>query len=154
MIRRHPRSTRTNTLFPSTPIFRSKPRGWGVPDHCRIAAQPPWRRHRPRLPMSKIVVIHENSAWVEPLRAAFQDLDLPYEEWFLSDGLLDLSRTPPQGVFYNRMSASSHTRDHRYAPANTASVLAWVESHDRLVVNNSRALQLEISKVEIGRAHV
>src|SRR3546814_30431 len=97
--------------------------------------------------MSKIFVIHENSAWVEPLRTAFQDLDLPYEEWFLSDGLLDLSRTPPQGVFYNRMSASSHTRDHRYAPEYTASVLAWLESHDRLVVNNSRALQLEISKV-------
>src|SRR3546814_14542023 len=45
------------------------------------------------------------------------------------------------------MSASSHTRDHRYAPEYTASVLAWLESHDRLVVNNSRALQLEISKV-------
>src|SRR3546814_18772735 len=38
-------------------------------------------------------------------------------------------------------------RDHRYAPEYTASVLAWLESHDRLVVNNSRALQLEISKV-------
>src|SRR3546814_16918035 len=97
--------------------------------------------------MSKIFVIHENSAWVEPLRTAFQDLDLPYEEWFLSDGLLDLSRTPPQGVFYNRMSASSHTRDHPSAPAYPASVLAWLASHDRLVVNNGRALQLAISKV-------
>ncbi len=97
--------------------------------------------------MSKIYVIHENSAWVEPLQAAFQELKLPYEEWFLDEGKLDLSVPPPEGVFYNRMSASSHTRDHRFAPEYTAAVLSWLEAHGRRVVNNSRALQLEISKV-------
>ncbi|UYO94413.1 ATP-grasp domain-containing protein [Pollutimonas sp. M17] len=97
--------------------------------------------------MSKIYVIHENSAWVEPLRAAFAEQGLPYEEWFLDEGALDLAQAPPQGVFYNRMSASSHTRNHRYAPEYTAAVLAWLESHGRRVINNGRALQLEISKV-------
>ncbi|HEU0230984.1 MAG TPA: alpha-L-glutamate ligase [Burkholderiaceae bacterium] len=97
--------------------------------------------------MSKIVVIHENSTWVEPLRAAFGELELSHEEWFLSEGLLDLSGTPPEGVFYNRMSASSHTRGHRYAPEYTAGVLAWLESHNRRVINDSRALRLEISKI-------
>jgi hypothetical protein len=96
---------------------------------------------------SKICVIHENDAWVEPLRAAFHELNAPFEEWFLSEGMLDLSKAPPQGVFYNRMSASSHTRDHRYAAELTGGVLAWLESHGRRVVNNSRALQLEISKI-------
>jgi hypothetical protein len=103
-----------------------------------------------------IHVIHENDAWVEPLRAAFAERALPYREWFLSDGLLDLAAEPPQGVFYNRMSASSHTRGHRYGPELTAAVLAWLESHGRRVVNNGRALQLEISKVaqyEALRAH-
>lgn len=97
--------------------------------------------------MSKIYVIHENNAWVEPLRAAFGTLGLEYEEWFLDEGLLDLTTPPPEGVFYNRMSASSHTRGHRYAPEYTAAVLAWLESHGRRVVNDSRALKLEISKV-------
>jgi hypothetical protein len=97
--------------------------------------------------MAKIHVIHENDAWVEPLRAAFASLDLPYEEWFLSEGRLDLAEVPPQGVFYNRMSASSHTRGHRYAPELTACVLAWLEWHGRRVINDSRALRLEISKV-------
>src|SRR5689334_13256933 len=97
--------------------------------------------------MSKIYVIHENDAWVEPLRAAFAELDLPFEEWFLSEGLLDLAEAPPEGVFYNRMSASSHTRDHRYAAELTGGVLAWLESHGRRVVNDSRALALEISKM-------
>jgi glutathione synthase/RimK-type ligase-like ATP-grasp enzyme len=97
--------------------------------------------------MPKIYVIHENGAWVEPLRAAFAELSLPYEEWFLSEGMLDYSSTPPHGVFYNRMSASSHTRGHRYAPELTSAVLAWLESHGRRVINNSRALQLELSKI-------
>ena len=97
--------------------------------------------------MSKIYVIHENDAWVEPLRAAFTDLRLPFEEWFLSEGLLDLATAPPSGVFYNRMSASSHTRGHRYAAEYTAGVLAWLESHRRRVINDSRALQLEVSKI-------
>jgi hypothetical protein len=97
--------------------------------------------------MSKIYVLHENDAWVEPLRAAFNELRLPFEEWFLDQGVLDLAAVPPSGVFYNRMSASSHTRGHRYAAEYTAGVLAWLESHDRRVVNDGRALQLEISKI-------
>ena len=97
--------------------------------------------------MPKIYVIHENDAWVEPLRAAFAEQKLPLQEWFLSEGTVDLASAPPEGVFYNRMSASSHTRDHRYAAELTAGVLAWLEAHRRRVINNGRALQLEISKV-------
>lgn len=95
----------------------------------------------------QIHVLHENDEWVAPLRAAFAERDAPYAEWFLDQGGLDLRAEPPSGVFYNRMSASSHTRGHRYAPEYTAAVLAWLERHGRRVVNGSRALQLEISKV-------
>ena len=97
--------------------------------------------------MNKIYVIHENDAWVEPLRAAFDELSVPFEEWFLDKGMLDFSSKPPQGVFYNRMSASSHTRDHRYAAEYTSCVLPWLELHDRRVVNGSRALRLEMNKI-------
>lgn len=96
--------------------------------------------------MSKIYVIHENNDWVIPLRDAFSERHLPYAEWYLDQWAVDLSRLPPQGVFYNRMSASSHTRDHRYSAELTATVLAWLERHGRVVVNDSRALDLEISK--------
>jgi putative transposase len=58
--------------------------------------------------MPKVYVIHENSVWVEPLRAAFGELGTPFEEWFLDQGVLDLRSPPPEGVFYNRMSASWH----------------------------------------------
>jgi hypothetical protein len=96
--------------------------------------------------MTHIYVIHENAAWLEPLAAALDRQALPWRDWFLDRGVFDLSRPPPEGVFYNRMSASSHTRDHRYAAELTASVLAWLEQHKRRVVNGSRALDLEISK--------
>jgi glutathione synthase/RimK-type ligase-like ATP-grasp enzyme len=92
-------------------------------------------------------VIHENDAWVEPLRAAFAARGIPYAEWFLDQGVLDLRAAPPRGVFYNRMSASSHTRGHRYAAEYTGAVLAWLKRHGRNIVNGERALQLEISKV-------
>lgn len=97
--------------------------------------------------MSRIYVIHENSAWVEPLRAAFAERGLPFDEWFLDTGRLDLTNAPPAGVFYNRMSASSHTRGHRYGPEYASAVLSWLEGHGRRVINTSRALQLEINKV-------
>ncbi len=44
-------------------------------------------------------------------------------------------------------SASSHTRGHRSAPEYPLAVLCWLESHQRTVVNGSRALDLEISKL-------
>ncbi|BBK37885.1 glutathione synthase [Allostella sp. ATCC 35155] len=97
--------------------------------------------------MSEIFVIHENDAWVEPLRAAFAEIGAPYREWFVDRGALDLRRAPPEGVFYNRMSASSHTRGHRHAPEHAGAILAWLERHGRTVVNGGRALALEISKV-------
>jgi len=96
--------------------------------------------------MRRIHVIHENPAWLPPLAEAFDRLGLPWAEWDLSGGVFDLSAPPPDGVFYNRMSASSHTRGHRYAAELTAGVLAWLTRHRRRVVNGPRALDLEISK--------
>ncbi len=97
--------------------------------------------------MSRVYVLHENSPWVEPLSAAFAELGLPHEEWFLNEGRVPFDRAPPEGVFYNRMSASSHTRGHRYGPELAQQVLIWLELYGRRVVNNHRALYLEVSKL-------
>jgi len=96
-----------------------------------------------------IYVIHENDKWIEPLRDAFEKQGLKYIDWNLGQGgSLDFSKEPPHGVYYNRMSASSHTRGHRFAPEFTGYVLQWLESHGRRVVNNSEALTFEINKVK------
>lgn len=97
--------------------------------------------------MSKIYVLHENPEWVAPLHAAFAKRGIAAEEWLLDAGNIAFDTPPPEGVFYNRMSASSHTRGHRFAPELTHAVLNWLTLHGRRVINGPRALYLEVSKV-------
>ncbi|MEI4600185.1 hypothetical protein WAC39_27655, partial [Klebsiella pneumoniae] len=59
-----------------------------------------------------VYVIHENPQWLPPFQAAFEAEGVPLEEWLLTDGSIDLSVEPPEGVFWSRLSASAHTRDH------------------------------------------
>ncbi|MFE8696106.1 RimK family alpha-L-glutamate ligase [Cytobacillus sp. FJAT-53684] len=96
----------------------------------------------------KIYIIHENDDWTSHLTKRLDELNLPYEAWHLDKGIIDLTSIPPEGVFYNRMSASSHTRDHRFAPELTGGVLDWLEFHNRKVFNSSNALRLELSKIK------
>ena len=96
--------------------------------------------------MKKIYVIHENDEWLIPLRNSFKKINAPFVEWHMDKVNIDYKKSPPDGVFYNRMSASSHSRGHRYAPENTKDVLGWLEKDNKRIVNNSRALELEISK--------
>ncbi len=97
--------------------------------------------------MGKIHILHENAEWTAPLVTALEARGLPYRDWFLDQGSVDLTAEPPEGIFYSRMSASSHTRGHRYAPELTGAVLKWLEQSGRTVLNGSQALALEISKV-------
>ena len=94
-----------------------------------------------------IHVIHENEAWLEPLATALDAEHLPWREWYAEKGMFRLANEPPDGIFYNRMSASSHTRGHRYAAEFTAATLAWLAASGARIVNGPRALDLEISKV-------
>ncbi|MCE7791363.1 alpha-L-glutamate ligase [Salipaludibacillus sp. CUR1] len=94
----------------------------------------------------KIYILHENDEWTRPLLEALEEEGVPFEDWHLSEGTVPLDEAPPEGIYYNRMSASSHSRGHRYAPELAHSVLIWLESHNRPVYNNSQALNLELSK--------
>lgn len=95
-----------------------------------------------------VYVIHENNEWLVPLRAAFDELEIPNVEWFVNGGAVDLASVPPNGVFYNRMSASSHTRSHRYAVELSEPLISWLQTHNRRVVNGRHSLQLEVRKFE------
>ena len=96
----------------------------------------------------KLYVIHENQEWYAPLAAAFDRAGLAHEQWLLGEAVIDLGDQPPPGVYWSRMSASSHTRGHPFAKDQTRGVLAWLEAHGRRVVNGRRVLDLEMSKVE------
>jgi hypothetical protein len=96
--------------------------------------------------MSRIFVIHENEEWLPPLAEALEACGLEWDEIFMSGRTVDLSATPEDGVYYNRMSASSWTRGHGSAPQLTLALLENLDANGRRVVNKARALDLEISK--------
>jgi hypothetical protein len=96
----------------------------------------------------RVHVLHENPEWYAPLAAAFDAAGLAHTEWLLGEAAIDLAEAPPAGVYWSRMSASSHTRGHPYAKDQTRGVLSWLAAHGRRVVNGRRVLDLEVSKVE------
>ena len=96
--------------------------------------------------MSRIFIIHENEEWLPPLAQALDARGLDWDEIYMSGRSVDLSTTPQEGVYYNRMSASSWTREHKTAPQLTLALLENLQAHGRRVVNKARALDLEISK--------
>ncbi|MEO0339113.1 MAG: alpha-L-glutamate ligase [Bacteroidota bacterium] len=100
--------------------------------------------NRPVLP--KVYVLYENPEWYEPVQKALNARTIPNEGWNLAEGQVDINSFPPAGVYFNKMSASSHTRGNLHAKHLAAAVLNWLEAHDRRVVNNNRVLQLEMSK--------
>ena len=53
-----------------------------------------------------IYVIHENDEWLIPLRESFKKIKAPFKEWHMDKESFDFKKSPPNGIFYNRMSAS------------------------------------------------
>ncbi len=94
-----------------------------------------------------VYALHENPDWFPPFAAAFDDAGIDYEEWPLTTGAIDLDADPPEGIFWNRLSASSHTRNHPFAKDYTRALLEWLEAHGRRVVNGRSVVEMEVSKV-------
>jgi hypothetical protein len=94
-----------------------------------------------------IIILHENKDWIEPFELALKEINADYEIWYLPEIDIDFNQAPQDAVYYNRMSASSHTRGHRYDPEFSIAILEWLKRHKQKVVNGPRALDLEISKL-------
>jgi hypothetical protein len=94
----------------------------------------------------RLHLLHENDDWLPPLRRALDAAGLPYAAWFLDGGVLDVQGAPPEGVYFNRMSASAHTRGHAAGVPYARRLLDWLARHDRRVVNGLPAFELEMSK--------
>ena len=94
-----------------------------------------------------IHVLYENPDWLPPLMDALRGRGLDVVEHFVDGGTIDLGAPPPEGVFLNRMSPSSHTRGHQGGVVFMKEYLAYLESHGRRVINGSQAFAMEVSKV-------
>jgi len=75
-----------------------------------------------------------------------------YGEWVVDEGgvnglALDLSAPPPPGIFFNRVSPSSHTRGKRYACEFTLGLLHWLSEYGCRVINGENTHEHSVSKV-------
>ena len=83
-----------------------------------------------------------------PLRDALHRKGVPFVDCPTTGGILDISASPPDSIYLNRMSPSSHTRGHQ-GGVDFAKELLWtLEQHGRRVINGSSAFALEVSKVK------
>ncbi|CAF2012048.1 unnamed protein product [Rotaria magnacalcarata] len=97
-----------------------------------------------------VYIIHENDTWLPPFRKAFEELHLPFIEWNLSaTHSFALNKKPDHdAIYFNRISPSSHTRNHRFSCEITGQVLDYLSLHSCRIINDQRALSLELSKVK------
>ena len=94
-----------------------------------------------------IHALHENPDWFPPFARAFEHAGVTFQEWLMIEGSINLDSTPPEGTYWNRLSASAHTRDHAYSKDYTRALLDWLEAHGRRVVNGRSVVEMEVSKV-------
>ncbi len=92
-------------------------------------------------------VLFENPAWMPPLEAALEAEGFAFQRHHVNEGVIDPTLPPPEGIWINRMSPSSHTRGHASAVPLMREWLQWLESWGRRVINGSAAFELEMSKL-------
>lgn len=95
-----------------------------------------------------IFIIHENPEWIPPFKEAFERAKVPFQEIILTEGAIYLDKEPPKGVFWSRLSASCHTREHQYTKEYGRAILQWLHSYNRRVINGSSVLEFEVSKIK------
>lgn len=98
-------------------------------------------------PLPTVHILYENPDWLPPLERALTAEGFPYELHHVWRGIVDPRKEPAPGIWWNRMSPSSHTRGHDESVGLAREVLAWLESWGRWVLNGSHALELEVSKL-------
>ena len=95
----------------------------------------------------KVNILYENLLWIPPLQEALEREGLRVRLVHVNEGIIDPSTPPPEGIWMNRISPSSHTRGHVHTVELARHLLYWLESHGRRVINGLCAFELEMSKL-------
>ena len=94
-----------------------------------------------------INILYENPDWIPPLRDALAKEGFPVRLVHVNEGIVDPSSPPPDGIWMNRISPSSHTRGHVHTVELARQLLYRLESGGRRVINGLAAFELEMSKI-------
>ena len=97
--------------------------------------------------MRPIAVLYENESWMEPLFAALDATDAPYERVFVNERSFDpAAEAPAWSLAVNKVSPSSYLRGHSASLAFARQFLPFLEERGVPVVNGTEAFRLETSK--------
>ncbi len=99
----------------------------------------------PVLPTTNI--LYENPAWIPPLADALATEGFRVRLVHVNEGSIDPSAPPPDGIWMNRISPSSHTRGHVHTVELARQLLYRLESSGCRVINGLSAFELEMSKL-------
>ena len=94
-----------------------------------------------------INVLYENPAWIPPLHDALAKEGFAVRLVHVNEGIVDPSTPPPDGIWMNRISPSSHTRGHVHTVELARQLLYRLESSGCRVINGLAAFELEMSKL-------
>ena len=89
-----------------------------------------------------IYVLYENEDWLPPLLTALEKKKLPHKALFTNEKPIDITLSPPNGVYINRMSPSSHTRGHQHGISYTKEFLWLLELHNMPIINGASSFAL------------
>ena len=96
-----------------------------------------------------IVLLYENKKWDMGLVRVLERHGFACTLWPLFDICLPLTapKLPPQSIILNRFSPSFSTRSNGNTLGAVRALVRLLESHGHHVINGSRAVELEVSKV-------
>lgn len=95
----------------------------------------------------RVVVLHDNLEWFQPIKDELEALGMDVEEWTPDRVDIDMTKPPPSdAIFYNRCSASAHVRGHPGSVDQARIITKWLSVHDRVIINGYVAAELEGSK--------
>ena len=96
----------------------------------------------------KPTILFENPDWLPPITKALSERGVVYDTWDLRAGSVILDDPPSNQLFFNKVSASAHTRGNLNAPSVARSLINHLELNGNKVLNGSLALDLELSKIQ------
>lgn len=100
----------------------------------------------------KIIAIYENEGWFATLKKEMSKRQLTIEGHFLNETIIEIDGKSEDAIYFNRLSASSPSRNHHYSLKAGEQYVNWLEEQGRQVINGTSAMQLEQSKFRQYRA--
>jgi hypothetical protein len=95
----------------------------------------------------RVFIIGEDHERMQPLLEELNRRRVPTTVWNTSGGILvPTAAPPPQSLFFCRQSPSAGCREHFSSIAYARTLLQWIEAHGGVVINGSRALEVEVNK--------